>query len=98
MAQSRGTTIKALADELDIHPSVIGKWCKQFLDTEDRQVLFSGNGNESLTPEQKQIKQLKTALKDKDLEVEILKKAISIFPRKTEYLSIHSNESSAIYC
>jgi transposase len=76
------TTIKALADELDIHPSVIGKWRKQFLDTEDSQILFSGNGNESLTAEQKEIKQLQKALKDKNLEVEILKKAISIFSKK----------------
>ena len=83
------TTIKALADELDIHPSVIGKWRKQFLDTEDSQVLFSGNGNESLTPEQKEIKQLKSALKDKNLEVEILKKAISIFSEK-DRVSINS--------
>jgi|AntRauTorcE11898_2_1112593.scaffolds.fasta_scaffold15821_1 transposase len=76
------TTIQALADELDIHPSVIGKWRKKFLDTEDQQVLFSGNGNESLTEEQKKIKQLQSALRDKDLELEILKKAISIFSKK----------------
>nr|MBS0036765.1 transposase [Saprospiraceae bacterium] len=76
------TTVKALADELDIHPAVISKWRKGFLDTEDQQVLFTGNGNESLTDEQRKIKELQSALKDKDLEVEILKKAISIFSKR----------------
>lgn len=76
------TTVNALADELDIHPSVISKWRKAFLDTEDQQALFTGNGNESLTDEQRKIKELQSALKDKDLEVEILKKAISIFSKK----------------
>ena len=75
------TTVKALSEELGIHIGLISRWRKQYLTTEE-EVLFPGNGNEALTEEQQQIKQLQAALKDKELELEILKKAIGIFSKK----------------
>lgn len=75
------TTIKALSEELDIHPAVISKWRKQFIDVGE-QGIFPGNGIEQLTEEEKEIRRLKSALKDKELELEILKKAIGIFSKK----------------
>jgi len=74
-------TVKELSKELDIHPAVITRWRKQFLATGE-ELSFPGKGNESLTEEQKEIKRLKQALGDKELELEILKKAINIFSKK----------------
>ena len=76
------TTVKELAEELEIHPAVISRWRKQFLDAEDTQLLFPGQGVEALSEDQKRIKDLEAALKDKELELEILKKAIGIFSKK----------------
>lgn len=76
------TTVKELSEEFDIHPGVISRWRKQYMDTVPEAQLFPGNGNESLTEEQKRIKRLEVALKDKELELEILKKAIGIFSKK----------------
>lgn len=76
------TTVKALSEELDIHVGVISRWRKQYLDVSNDQVVFPGQGNAMLTEEQKRINQLESALKDKELELEILKKAIGIFSKK----------------
>lgn len=76
------TTVKELADELEIHANVISRWRKQYLETEGEESLFPGNGNEVLTDEQKQIRELQKTVRDKELELEILKKAIGIFSRK----------------
>lgn len=76
------TTVKELAEELEIHPNIISRWRKQYLETEGEESLFPGNGNEVLTDEQKQIRDLQKTVRDKELELEILKKAIGIFSRK----------------
>ena len=76
------TTVKELSEELQIHKGVISRWRKEFLDSDEVKVLFPGKGVEALTDDEKRIKQLELALKDKDLELEILKKAISIFSKK----------------
>lgn len=77
-----GTTVKALSEELQIHKGVISRWRKEFLDAGEDEVLFPGNGVEALTDDQKRIRDLESALKDKELELEILKKAIGIFSKK----------------
>jgi len=74
-------TVKDLAEELDISPVLISKWRKQYIDSGE-QLSFPGRGNESLTEEQKENRRLKKALREKELELEILKKAISIFSKK----------------
>jgi transposase len=45
------------------------------------EVAFPGNGNEALTLEQKRIKELEKALRDTEMERDILKKAVGIFSR-----------------
>ncbi|MEG0892085.1 MAG: hypothetical protein RSF01_09445 [Bacteroidales bacterium] len=42
---------------------------------------FPGHGNERLTDEQRRIKELEKELKDRELDLEILKKAIAFFSR-----------------
>ena len=66
---------------MDIHPAVISRWCKEFLDTGE-QLCFPGKGKQILSEEETEIKRLGKALKDKELELEILRKAISIFSKK----------------
>lgn len=74
-------TVKDLAEELGINSVLISKWRKQYIDSGE-QLSFPGRGNESLTEEQKENRRLKKALREKELELEILKKAISIFSKK----------------
>ena len=74
-------TVKELAAELGISTSVIGRWRNEFLDLGEQQ-SFPGKGKQILTEEQKEIKRLNKALKEKELELEILKKAIGIFSKK----------------
>ena len=74
-------SVKELGEELGIHPAVISKWRKEFLDSGE-QLSFPGSGNELLSEEQEQIKRLSKELREKELELEILKKAIGIFSKK----------------
>jgi len=74
-------SVKELSKELDIHVGVISRWRKEFL--ESGEVLsFPGKGKESLSPEEVENRRLTKALREKELELEILKKAISIFSKK----------------
>lgn len=76
------TTVKALSEELDIHVGVISKWRKQYLTVPDEQVVFPGNGIVVLNDDERRLQELESALRDKELELEILKKAIGIFSKK----------------
>ncbi|MDX1778228.1 MAG: transposase [Thermodesulfobacteriota bacterium] len=73
-------SLKQLGEELGIHPNIISRWRKEFLDSGE-QLSFPGHGKEALTEEQKQIKRLNKELADAKLETEILKKAIRIFSK-----------------
>lgn len=74
-------TVNDLSKELGIHKAVISKWRKEYLD-QGIEVSFPGKGNEVLNEDQKANQKLRKALKEKELELEILKKAISIFSKK----------------
>ena len=76
-----GISVKQLSEELEISVPTISRWRKEFLDSGEN-LSFPGNGKESLTEDQKENRRLRKALKDKELELEILKKAISIFSKK----------------
>lgn len=75
------TDVKTLSKELGIHVGTLSRWRKEFLDSGNA-LSFPGNGKEFLTEEQKETKRLKKALAEKELELEILKKAISIFSKR----------------
>jgi len=74
-------TINELSEELDIKAATISRWRREFFDSGEIE-SFQGNGHESLTAEQKEIRRLSSALREKELELEILKKAINIFSKK----------------
>jgi transposase len=71
--------VSELARELGITAPQLYKWKKEHLEF----VLgsFPGNGNMKQTPEQEQISLLKKKLKDAEVELDILKKAIGIFSK-----------------
>lgn len=73
LSYSRGS-VKEAAAELGIDPGRITKWRLQQQGSGDKPAV-------GLTEEQKEIRRLQKALKEAQLERDILKKAVSIFSR-----------------
>jgi transposase len=71
--------ISALAVELDLRPELICRWRREAL--ANLGASFPGQGNKTMTEEQKEISRLKKELRDAQLERDILKKAVSIFSK-----------------
>ncbi len=71
--------ISALAAEMDLRPDLIYRWRREAL--ANLSASFPGQGNKTMTEEQKEIARLKKELRDARLERDILKKAVSIFSR-----------------
>jgi transposase len=71
--------ISALAVELDLRPELIYRWRREAL--ANLGASFPGQGNKTMTEEQKEIAKLKKELRDAQLERDILKKAVSIFSK-----------------
>ena len=75
----QGFTRREDASSLDINAQMLGRWVKEN-QTEDGQA-FRGNGK--LTPEQEEIRKLKTQVKRLEMEKDILKKATVFFAKET---------------
>ena len=69
----------ALAAELDIRADLIYRWRREA--NKHLEASFPGQGNKIQTEDQKEITRLKKALRDAQMERDILKKAVSIFSR-----------------
>lgn len=78
LSYERSSVLQA-AKELGVSDSQLSKWRKDF--AQYGASSFPGRGVERLTDEQREIKRLQTELKDKELDIEILKKAIAFFSR-----------------
>lgn len=74
--------LSELARELGISAAQLYKWRKE--SAEFGSGSFPGNGNLKQTPEQERINSLEKKLKDSELELEILKKAIGIFSKSDQ--------------
>ena len=74
-----GKSSNELEKELDIPSDMIRRWSRAYHANGDQS--FSGNGKQILSPEQKEIIELKKALKDAQIERDILKKAVSVFSK-----------------
>jgi transposase len=79
--------VPQLADQYGIHVNTLYKWRNQYANFEHN--AFPGKGNKLLTDEQREIESLKKQLREKELENEILKKAVGIFssPNRKNLLS-----------
>lgn len=78
LSYSRGN-VKAVCEELDIPISVLNRWRREHREYGSNS--FPGRGIPKLTDEQKRIVELEKALKEAQLERDILKKAVSIFSK-----------------
>ena len=74
-----GRDPKEVATELDLTSSMIYRWMREHNAYGSNS--FKGNGNAVMTAEQEEISRLKAALKQSEIEREILKKVVSIFSR-----------------
>lgn len=72
--------IRALADELGIHPGLIYAWLSKY--KKQPQQAFPGKGIPNQTPKEKELAELKKELADVRMERDILKKAMGIFTKK----------------
>lgn len=68
-----------VAAELGIRDSLLNRWKREYKAEKSRS--FPGNGKSALSPEQAEIARLKKALREAEIERDILKKAVSIFSR-----------------
>ena len=69
-----------VARNLEVTPQILGRWIKE--SENDDGHAFRGNGK--LTPEQEEIRKLKSQVKRLEMEREILKKATVFFAKETK--------------
>jgi transposase len=74
-----GKTSVAVGEDLGIGADLVRRWAREFKSSESKS--FPGNGKQDLSQEQKKILSLEKALKEAEIEREILKKAVSIFSK-----------------
>jgi len=68
------------ANSLGINANMLGRWVKEQQDDDGQ--AFRGNGK--LTPDQEEIRKLKTRVKHLEMEKDILKKATVFFAAETK--------------
>ena len=71
--------LAALAKELDIKPSLLYRWRKEYSTKQNGS--FPGNGKVILTEAEQEVARLKKELRETQMERDILKKAVSIFSK-----------------
>ena len=72
-------SVKALASELGISAERLYKWRAEYAD--HGEASFQGHGVECLSDEDRRVKELEKKLRNTELELEILKKAIAVFSK-----------------
>lgn len=74
-----GKSSREIGRDLGIPSDMVRRWSREHAASGEGS--FSGNGKPVLTPEQREIVELKKALKEAEIERDILKKAVSIFSK-----------------
>ncbi len=75
--------IRDLADELGVSPRLIYKWRAAYdKQSSTSSEIFTGQGVQSLSPEQEELRRVKAELAEARMERDILKKAIGIFGKR----------------
>lgn len=80
LVRDQNYCISEAARNLDIRAQVLGRWIKEAENDDGH--AFRGNGK--LTPEQEEIRKLKSQVKRLEMEREILKKATVFFAKETK--------------
>ena len=73
-----GQNAKTLSEEYGVDAHLMRKWKRQYM---GKREAFTGSGNPSLSPEEKEIRALKKRLREAEMERDILKKALVIFSK-----------------
>jgi len=81
LVEEQSYTRSEAARSLGIHPSLLGRWLREYREG-NTETSFRGKGNS--TPEQKEIKRLKSQVKKLEMEKDILKKATVFFAAQTK--------------
>jgi len=79
LSQEKGANIQELAERFKVTASTIYNWRSTFIKNKD--ASFPGHGNKMMSDSEREISKLKRALKEVELERDILKKAVGIFSR-----------------
>lgn len=74
-----GKSSHQIGRELSIPADMVRRWSREHAAA--GQASFAGNGKPLMTAEEREIAQLKKALKEAEIERDILKKAVSIFSK-----------------
>ena len=74
-----GRSITSVAEELGIRSDTLGKWRKAY--SREGSNAFPGAGKANVSEEQREIIRLQRALKEAEMERDILKKAVRIFSK-----------------
>ena len=74
-----GQAARDVAADLGITPDLVHRWKREYQAFQEGS--FSGHGVKNMTPEQQEIARLKKALREAEIERDILKKAVRIFSR-----------------
>ncbi len=77
----QGYSRAAASRNLDVNSGLIGRWVKEY-QNQDEDQAFRGNGK--LTPEQEELRHLRTENRQLKMEKEILKKATVFFAKETK--------------
>ena len=73
-----GQSVKQVSVDYDLSEGMIRRWRRELNSPKES---FTGKGNIALTPEQRELAQLRAELKETKLERDILKKAVAIFSK-----------------
>jgi transposase-like protein len=73
-------TVAEVAENLGIAKDLLYRWRREYHLSNGKPV-FTGNGIEALTDEQKRIRELEKELRETQMERDILKKAMAIFSK-----------------
>lgn len=77
LSLEEGQNVKDLAESYGISQNTIYNWRSSY--SKHKEASFPGNGNKIQSESERKIALLEKQLKEKELEVEILKKAVHIF-------------------
>lgn len=79
LVKDQGYKVAEAARSLGVHPSVLGRWVREY--RENNEAAFPGKGN--LSPEQEELRSLRKEVKELRMEKEILKKATAFFAKES---------------
>lgn len=85
LSSEKGANIQELAKRFKVTASTIYNWRSTFI--KNKEASFSGHGNKTMSESEREIAKLKQALKEVELERDILKKAVGIFSKSDKKYS-----------